>query len=119
MTTTRRWRLACGAGLLTAAGAVGVVGWYRLSGTPYLNEQVPYLASAGLAVVVLAVAGGSLLVAEQMRTDDRRLDDLEDAVRTLIDVLAPLIEDPARRKHPVATRTPTGAPRASARGRPR
>ncbi|HVE73997.1 MAG TPA: hypothetical protein VNA30_02765 [Mycobacteriales bacterium] len=96
MSPNRRWRLIAGAAMLALAAVVAVIGWFKLSATPFLNEQVPYLASTGLAVIVLAVAGGALLVGEQMRTDDRRLDDIEDAVRSLAEVLAPLVEAPAR-----------------------
>lgn len=96
MSSTRRWRLITGGGLLLLAAIVGGVGWFKLSGEPLLNRQVPYLASTGIAVMLLAIAGGALLVAEQMRTDDRRLDEIEDAVRTLAEAMSGTIEKPAR-----------------------
>jgi hypothetical protein len=76
---------------------VGGVGWYRISGEPLLNRQIPFLASAGIAVVVLAVLGGALVVAEQLRADQNRIGELEDAVRALTEALAPVVENPARR----------------------
>lgn len=93
----RHWRLIVGAVLLALAGVVGTIGWYKLAGEPLLNRQVPYLASTLVAVLVLSVTGGALLVAEQMRTDDTRLDELEEAVRSLAVALAPQVERPARR----------------------
>lgn len=105
MSPIRRWRLLSGAGLLLLSALVGLVGWLKLSDEPLLNRQVPYFASTGIAVMILAIAGGALLVAEQMRTDDRRLDELEDAVRSLAEAVAPAIENPARLR-PVARKAP-------------
>ena len=92
-----RTRLWAGLATIAAAAVVGGVGWYRISGEPLLNRQIPFLASAGIAVVVLAVLGGALVVAEQLRADQNRIGDLEDAVRALTEALAPVVENPARR----------------------
>ncbi len=92
-----RTRLWAGLATIAAAAVVGGVGWYRISGEPLLNRQIPFLASAGIAVVVLAVLGGALVVAEQLRADQNRIGDLEDAVRSLTEALAPIVENPARR----------------------
>lgn len=92
-----RTRLWAGLATIAAAALVGGVGWYRISGEPLLNRQIPFLASAGIAVVVLAVLGGALVVAEQLRADQNRIGDLEDAVRSLTEALAPIVENPARR----------------------
>ncbi|MHB1445283.1 MAG: hypothetical protein ACYCZV_06460 [Acidimicrobiales bacterium] len=104
----QRTRLMLGLGVLALAALVGIIGWYKLAGEPLLNRQIPYLASAGVAVVILAAIGGALLVADQLRGDDHRMDDLEAAVRTLADSLAPIIESPAR----LRSRS-TGSPRAA------
>jgi hypothetical protein len=103
MSETRRWRLYTGIGLLLASAVVGIVGWYKVSGEPALNFERSVVFSAGVAAMILAVAGGALLVAEQMRTDDTRLDDMEDAIRSLVLAMAPSIERPARlREEPTA-----------------
>ncbi|HUR52065.1 MAG TPA: hypothetical protein VMZ11_08070 [Mycobacteriales bacterium] len=94
---TTRTRLWAGLATIAAAAVVGGIGWYRISGEPLLNRQIPFLASAGIAVVVLAVLGGALVVAEQLRADQNRIGDLEDAVRQLTEALAPMVESPARR----------------------
>jgi hypothetical protein len=91
-----RTRLWTGLGVLGLAAVVGGVGWYRISGEPLLNRQIPFLASAGIAVVVLAVLGAALIVAEQLRTDQNRIGDLEEAVRSLTEALSPMVEAPAR-----------------------
>ena len=94
---TTRTRLWAGLATIGLAAVVGAVGWYRISGEPLLNRQIPFLASAGIAVVVLAVLGGALVVAEQLRADQNRIGELEDAVRALTEALAPVVENPARR----------------------
>jgi hypothetical protein len=94
----RRWRFLAAIGCLAVAAIVGIVGYLKLSLEPAVNRQIPYLASAGMAVVLFAAVGGSLLVAEQMRSDDARIEQLEEAVRRLADAVAPAVEAPARRK---------------------
>ena len=124
MSSTRRWRLITGAGLLGLSAIVGVIGWLKISDEPLLNRQVPYFASTGLAVVILAIAGGAMLVAEQMRTDDRRLDEIEDAVRTLADAMAPKVEKAPRLREPETAAASTAVtpkprtPRKTATKRP-
>ena len=90
--------LLVGVGCLGLAALVGLVGWLKLSLEPQVNRQIPYLASAGMTLVILAAIGGSLLVAEQLRSDDKRIADLEDAFRRLADTLEPIVESPPRRK---------------------
>ena len=80
-----------------AAAIVGIVGYLQLSDEPRVNHQIPYLASAGMALVVLSVLGGALIVAEQMRADEQQLAELEAAIEALAAAVAPAIEAPARR----------------------
>ena len=91
-----RPRLWVGLAVLGLAAVVGGIGWYRVSGEPLLNRQVPFLASAGLIVVVLSVLGGSLIISEQLRGDQGRISELENAVRDLTEALAPSVELPPR-----------------------
>ena len=100
-TSTRLWT---GLGVLGLAALVGGIGWYRISGEPLLNRQVPFLASAGILVVLLSVLGGSILISEQLRGDQTRIADLEDAVRDLTEALAPMVELPPRRPDEVSAR---------------
>jgi hypothetical protein len=102
---TQRTRLWTGLGVLAAAAVVGGVGWYRLSGEPLLNRQIPFLASAGIVVVLLSVLGGSLIIAEQLRGDQNRISELEDAVRALTEALSPMVEKPPRRAEEPVSRS--------------
>lgn len=89
-------RLLLAAAAVTAAVVVAVIGWYNLAGEPQLNRQIPYLASAGMAVLILSAVGGALIVADRLDTRDRRVLDLEAALRRLAHAVAPLIEAPPR-----------------------
>lgn len=106
--TTRRWRLGLGVACLAAAAVVGVVGYLKLSLEPSLNHQLPYLASAGMALVVLSVLGASLVIVDQLRTDEARMQELATAIQQLADALASGIERPARRE-PRSETSPTSA----------
>jgi hypothetical protein len=94
--TTRRWRVLTGIGLLAAAGIVGLVGYLRISLETLVPVQLVYLASAGFAVVVLAAAGGALLISEQLRADEGRMRELEQSLAMLADRLAPTVAEPPR-----------------------
>ena len=97
-----RTRLWVGLGVLGLAALAGGIGWYRISGEPLLNRQVPFLASAGIVVVLLSVLGGSLIISEQLRGDQTRISELENAVRDLTAALAPMVELPPRRANGVS-----------------
>jgi hypothetical protein len=99
-----RTRLWVGLGVLGLAAVAGGVGWYRISGEPLLNRQIPFLASAGIIVVLLSVLGGSLIISEQLRGDQTRISELENAVRDLTEALAPMVELPPRRSDEVSVR---------------
>jgi hypothetical protein len=98
--TTRRWRLVLGIACIVAAAIVGVVGYFRLSVEPSLNHQLPYLASSGMALILLSVVGAALVVADQLQTDDARMQELATSIERLAEALAPGIERPARRDVP-------------------
>ena len=114
MSDSHRTRLNLGIALLALAAIVGLVGYLKLSLEPDVNRQIPYLASAGMALVVLSAAGGALIVGEQLRADDRRIEELEVAVLALSSALTSSIEAPPRRDpEPVAA--PVTPPKKRAR----
>ena len=62
---------------LIAAGLVALlVGWWGVSHTAYLAEQVPYLISAGLLGLFLLGVGATLWLSADLRDEWRKLDDL-------------------------------------------
>jgi hypothetical protein len=94
--TTRRWRVMAGVALLAAAGLIGIIGYLKISLETLVPVQIVYLASAGFGVVVLAAAGGALLVSEQLRADESRLREIETALVTMADHLGASVSDPPR-----------------------
>jgi hypothetical protein len=96
----RRARLIAGFSCLALAAVVGLVGYLKLSLEPDVNRQIPYLASAGMALVLLSALGGALVVGEQMRTDEQRIVELEAAVQSLAAIVSPSIEAPPRHNAP-------------------
>jgi hypothetical protein len=96
MTAQRRARLMIGVACLALGAIVGLVGYLKLSLETDVNRQIPYMASAGMALVLLATVGGAFLVGEQMRTDEQRIEELEKAVQHLATMVAPSVESPAR-----------------------
>ncbi|MHB8665785.1 MAG: hypothetical protein ACYDH6_24150 [Acidimicrobiales bacterium] len=96
MTTQRRSRLYVGAACLIVAAIVGIIGYLKLSLEPDVNRQIPYLASSGMVLVILAAIGAACIVGEQMRTDEKRLAELETAVTLLSKMVSAEVEAPAR-----------------------
>jgi len=105
-TPTRRWRLIAGLGFITAAAAAALIGYLKISLEPVIARQIPYLASAGLATLVFAVTGGSLLMADQIRAEDDRVDEIERSLARLADLIAPEVERPARTEETDARKEP-------------
>lgn len=96
--TPSHWRLALGIASLVVAAIVGIVGYMKLSLEPSLNHQLPYLASAGMALVFFSAVGASLIVSDQLQTDDARMRELAAAIDRLAEVLGPDIERAPRRE---------------------
>lgn len=94
--TTRRWRTWASLGAFGVAGIVAIVGFVRIAAEPLVPIQLVYLASTGLAVVILAAIGGALLVSEQLRGDEHRLQEIERSLAVIASHVAAGIADPPR-----------------------
>jgi hypothetical protein len=103
-----RWRLLAGAAFIALAAIVAIVGYLKISSEPDMTRQIPYVASAGFATIILAVVGGSLIVADQIRAEDERVDDIERAVERLADLVRPGAEAPPRLAGPRRARSDQG-----------
>jgi hypothetical protein len=58
----------------TLAGAILLItGWVHVSGTGFVSEQLPYLASEGLGGVFLLGLGGMLWLSADLRDQWREL----------------------------------------------
>ncbi len=96
MKRTSTWRMNVGVLLLAAAAVVGVLGYLKISLETLVAAQIVYLASAGFGVVVLAVAGGALIVSDSLRADEHRIGELESSVAMLGRTVAGDVQDAPR-----------------------
>lgn len=62
------------AGVAVLAGAILLlIGWIGVSGTGFVSEQLPYIASEGLGGVFLLGLGGMLWLSADLRDEWREL----------------------------------------------
>lgn len=65
------------AALLSAVGVIVlIVGYVRISGTPYPAEQLPLVLSAGVGALFLLGAGATLWLSADLRDEWVKLDEL-------------------------------------------
>src|SRR2546427_2797994 len=76
-------RLLLGWGLLIASVVLLFIGWYGVSGTPYVARQLAYLISGGLGGLLAGIVGVGLLVSGDVRRDRERLGRVEAAMLEL------------------------------------
>lgn len=75
------------------AGAIaGVIGWVGVSGRDLEALQLPYLASGGVAAIVLTAVGAALLISSDVRADRERAGRLEAQVLELQEMVRDLAE---------------------------
>jgi hypothetical protein len=79
--------------LLIVAGAVaGLIGWIGVSGRDVEALQLPFLASGGIAALILTAVGAALLISSDVRADRERAGRLEAEVLELKDMMRELSE---------------------------
>jgi hypothetical protein len=85
-------RVGAGVALILAGVVVAVVGYIGVSQETVVAFQLPYFASAGVGALMLLGGGSALLITAQLERDTTRLEDLEDATRTLAAELGRLVD---------------------------
>lgn len=79
--------------LLILAGAVaGLIGWIGVSGRDVEALQLPFLASGGVAALLLTAVGAALLISSDVRSERERAGRLEAQVLELQDLVRDLSE---------------------------
>lgn len=72
----KQWDRVC-AWILIVVGIVLIVrGWFGVSSTPFVAEQMPYVVSAGLGGLVAVGLGAMLWLSADLRDEWRKLDEL-------------------------------------------
>ena len=68
--------------VLIAAGLISLlVGWWGVSHTAYIAEQLPYLVSAGMFGLFLLGVGATVWISADLRDEWRKLDEVADLLR--------------------------------------
>lgn len=106
------WDRAAGIALIVAGVAALFVGYQGVADSAFVVEALSYVASGGLAGVLLVAAGLTLLLSADLHDEWRKLDRIEAALRSLGAqaeiVLPPLDPDSAADEQP---EDPTGSSR--------
>jgi hypothetical protein len=59
-----------------------LLGWIGISGTAFTAEQLPYIISGGIGSIFFLGLGGCLWLSADLRDEWRKLDSIEDALRS-------------------------------------
>lgn len=77
-----------------AVGAIAMLlGWLGVTDTAYPAEQLPYILSGGVFGLFLLGLGAVLLLSADLRDEWRKLDDIEDAIRSSAVAPAPPVDE--------------------------
>lgn len=99
-------------------GAVALfAGWLGVSSHVYPAEQNSYIASGGFLGLFLLGVGAMMWISADLRDEWRKLDDIEQALRTAAERPAPAGPGPEDERRAPARRSEPSRPRASRRVR--
>lgn len=88
-------------------GALFALGWYGISGTSVVAQQLPYLASASLPGLALVISGAVLVSGDRSRRSNDRAAEM---VTTLYRLLTEAVENPADEPGTESANDPTAPP---------
>lgn len=66
-----------------AGGVALIVGWVRLSGTPYPAEQLSFILSGGIAGLFLLGVGATVWLSADLRDEWRKLDVIDETLHQM------------------------------------
>lgn len=79
----QRYRAPVALSLMGAGIVVAILGYLGVSSETEVAFQLPFFASGAVGALLLFSAGAVLLLSTQLQADTDRLDELEDAVRSM------------------------------------
>ncbi len=79
-----QWDRVTGVAAMATGGVLLLVGWSKVSGTPYAAEQIPYVVSCGLGGLFLLGVGATVWHSADLRDQWRKLDRLEERFDTVL-----------------------------------
>ena len=89
------WDRVVGFALVILGAVCLVLGYIGVSDTPYLVENLSCILSGGIGGLFLLGAGATLLVTADLHDEWRKLDKVEDAIRSGESFPAPPVSIPA------------------------
>lgn len=75
------WDRVAGYALIGLGGLALLLGFRGVSGSPFVAEELAYIASGGLGGLFLLGAGVTLILRAELHDQWRKLDDVESAIR--------------------------------------
>jgi hypothetical protein len=87
------WDRAAAIACVVLAALLLVIGWFRMSSTPYPAEQLPFILSGGIGGVFLLGIGATLWLSADLRDEWRKLDSIDEVLHELAD--SPLVDEQA------------------------
>lgn len=72
-----QWDRAAAVGAVVLGLLVLLLGYFGISGTEFVAEQLPYVISGGLFGLFLLLAGATLWLSADLRDEWRKLDSLD------------------------------------------
>ena len=79
-----QWDRVSAVASVAIGGVLLVVGWVKVSGTPYAAEQIPVVVSCGLGGIFLLGLGAMLWHSADLRDQWRKLDRLEELFESVM-----------------------------------
>lgn len=76
------WDRVAGFGLIGLGALFVVMAWFGVSDSPYLAEQLSFITSGGIGGLFLLGAGATLLHVADVHDEWRKLDRIEQAIRS-------------------------------------
>src|SRR4051812_24225018 len=87
------WDRVSGWALVAVGAVVLLVGWWKVSRTPYPAEQMPYIVSGGIVGALLVVFGAAMLISADLRDEWHKLDRVEALLTKALGTEASAAED--------------------------
>ena len=75
-----QWDRVLGAVAMAGGGVAILAGWFGVSSTTVVAEQIPYVISGGLGGLFLLGVGATLWLSADLRDEWRHLADMEDHI---------------------------------------
>ena len=89
------WDRVAGFVLVILGAVFLVLGYIGVSDSPYMVENLAYIMSGGIGGLFMLGAGATLLISADLHDEWRKLDKVEDAIRSGDKAPARLVSTPA------------------------